>query len=31
VFVQAYAGPAPFGEFYRERLSSIGVGVGVTL
>jgi hypothetical protein len=31
LFVQGYAGPAPFGEFYRERLSSIGVGVGVTL
>jgi hypothetical protein len=30
LFAQAYAGPAPFGEFYRERLSSLGVGVGVT-
>lgn len=31
VFVQGYAGPAPYGEFYRDRLSSVGVGVGVTL
>src|SRR6058998_1890665 len=31
VLLKAYTGPAPYGEFYRDYLSSVGVGVGFTL
>lgn len=28
---RSYTGPAPYGEFYRDHVSSVGVGVGFTL
>jgi hypothetical protein len=31
VLLKAYSGPAPYGEFYRDRLTSFGVGIGFTL
>ena len=31
VLLKAYAGPSPYGEFYRDRVSSLGLGVGFTL
>src|SRR5439155_845872 len=31
VLLKAYTGPAPYGEFYRDHVSSVGVGVGFTL
>jgi len=31
VLLKAYTGPAPYGEFYRDYVSSLGVGVGFTL
>jgi uncharacterized protein DUF1207 len=31
VLVKAYTGPAPYGEFYRDHVSSVGMGVGFTL
>ena len=31
VLLKAYNGPAPFGEFYRDDVSYLGVGVGFTL
>src|SRR5256885_752640 len=31
VLLKAYTGPAPYGEFYRDHVSSLGVGVGFTL
>lgn len=30
VLLKAYSGPAPYGEFYRDRLTSFGVGIGFT-
>jgi len=31
VSVTAYAGPSPYGQFYRDHVSSIGLGVGFAL
>lgn len=31
ILLKAYSGPAPYGEFYRDYVSSLGVGVGFTL
>jgi hypothetical protein len=31
VLLKAYTGPAPYGEFYHDGVSSLGVGVGFTL
>src|SRR5213595_1048545 len=31
VLLKAYTGPAPYGEFYRDYVSSVGVGIGFTL
>ena len=31
VLLKGYTGPAPYGEFYRDHVSSVGVGVGFTL
>jgi hypothetical protein len=31
VLLKAYTGPAPYGEFYRDHVASVGVGVGFTL
>jgi hypothetical protein len=31
VLLKAYTGPAPYGEFYRDHVSSVGLGVGFTL
>ncbi len=31
VLLKAYTGPAPYGEFYRDHVASVGVGVGLTL
>jgi len=31
VLFKGYTGPAPYGEFYRDHVSSVGVGVGFTL
>ncbi len=31
VLLKAYTGPAPYGEFFRDYVSSLGVGVGFTL
>jgi len=31
VLLKAYTGPSPYGEFYRDRVSSVGLGVGFTL
>ncbi|PYO97451.1 MAG: hypothetical protein DMD61_12280 [Gemmatimonadetes bacterium] len=31
VLLKAYTGPSPYGEFYRDHVSSAGVGVGFTL
>jgi hypothetical protein len=28
VLIKAYTGPTPYGQFYHDRLSSIGIGVG---
>ena len=28
VLLKAYAGPSPYGQFYRDHVSSVGVGVG---
>jgi len=30
VLLKGYSGPMPYGQFYRERLSSIGVGISFT-
>jgi hypothetical protein len=30
VLLKGYTGPAPYGEFYRDHVSSLGVGVGFT-
>lgn len=31
LLLKAYTGPAPYGEFFREDVSSVGVGVGFTI
>lgn len=31
VMVRAYTGPAPYGEFFRDRVASLGVGLGLAL
>jgi hypothetical protein len=31
VLLKGYTGPAPYGEFFRDHVSSFGVGVGFTL
>lgn len=31
VLIKAYTGPAPYGEFYRDRVSSVGLGIGFTI
>ena len=31
VLLKGYTGPAPYGEFYRDHVSSVGVGIGFTL
>jgi hypothetical protein len=31
VLLKAYNGPAPYGEFYRDGVSSVGLGVGFAL
>ena len=31
VLLKAYTGPAPYGEFYRDHVSSVGIGIGFTL
>lgn len=31
VLLKGYTGPTPYGEFYRDHMSSAGVGVGFTL
>jgi len=31
VLLKAYTGPAPYGEFFRDRVSSLGLGIGLTL
>ena len=31
LLLKAYTGPAPYGEFYRDRVSSVGLGVGFTI
>ena len=31
MLLKAYTGPSPYGEFYRDRVSSLGVGVGLNL
>src|SRR5437870_7366155 len=31
VLLKAYSGPAPYGEFYRDHVSSVGLGVGFML
>lgn len=31
LLVKAYTGPAPYGEFFRDDVSSVGVGLGFTL
>jgi hypothetical protein len=31
VLLEAYAGPAPFGQFFRETISSVGLGVAFDL
>ena len=31
LLLKAYTGPAPYGEFYRDRVSSVGLGVAFTL
>jgi Protein of unknown function (DUF1207) len=31
VLLKAYTGPAPYGEFYRDDVSYVGIGVGFTL
>ena len=28
VLLKAYAGPSPYGQFYRDHVSSVGVGIG---
>lgn len=27
----AYTGPTPYGQFYRENLSSVGLGIALSL
>lgn len=31
VLLKAYTGPAPYGEFFRDHVASVGVGLGFTL
>jgi len=31
LLLKAYTGPSPYGEFYRDQLSSVGLGVGFAL
>ncbi len=31
VMLTAYTGPTPYGQFYRENLSSVGLGIGLSL
>ena len=31
IMLTAYRGPTPYGQFYRENLSSVGLGVELTL
>jgi hypothetical protein len=31
VLLTAYNGPTPYGQFYRENLSSVGLGIGFSL
>ena len=31
VLLRAYTGPAPYGEFFRDRVASLGVGLGLAL
>ena len=31
VLLRAYTGPAPYGEFFRDRVRSLGVGLGLAL
>lgn len=31
LLLKAYTGPAPYGQFYRDDVSSIGLGIGFTL
>ena len=31
VLLRAYTGPAPYGEFFRDRVASLGIGVGFAL
>jgi hypothetical protein len=31
VLLKAYSGPSPYGQFYRDHVSSVGLGVGFTL
>ena len=31
VLLRAYTGPAPYGEFFRDRVASLGVGLGMAL
>jgi len=31
VLLKAYTGPAPYGEFFRDRVSSLGFGIGLAL
>ena len=31
VMLTAYTGPTPYGQFYRENLSSVGIGFGLSL
>jgi hypothetical protein len=31
LLLRAYSGPAPYGEFFRDRVTSLGVGLGLVL
>jgi len=31
VLLKAYTGPSPYGEFYRDPVSSLGLGIGFAL
>ena len=31
LLLRAYTGPAPYGEFFRDRVTSLGIGVGLAL
>ena len=31
VLLKAYTGPSPYGEFYRDQVSSVGLGIGFAL